>query len=40
MTQLAYNSAATETTEVLSFYANYGFNPATNKARGLVMIAQ
>ena len=40
VTQLAYNSAATETTEVLSFYANYGFNPATNEARGLVTIAQ
>ena len=40
VTQLAYNSAATETTEVSSFYANYGFNPAMNKARGLVMIAQ
>ena len=38
--QLAYNSAATETTEVSSFYANYGFNLATNEARGLVMIAQ
>ena len=40
VTQLVYNSAATETTEVSSFYANYGFNPAMNKARGLVMIAQ
>ena len=40
VTQLAYNSAATETTEVSPFYANYGFNPATNKVRGLVMIAQ
>ena len=38
--QLAYNSAATETTEVSSFYANYGFNLATNEARGLVTIAQ
>ena len=40
MAQLAYNSAATETTEVSSFYTNYGFNLATNKVRGLVMIAQ
>ena len=40
MTQLAYNSAATETTEVSPFYANYGFNLATNEARELVMIAQ
>ena len=38
--QLAYNSAATETTGVSSFYANYGFNLATNEARGLVTIAQ
>ena len=38
--QLAYNSAATEITEVSSFYANYGFNLTMNKARGLVMIAQ
>ena len=40
MTQLAYNSVATETTEVLPFYVNYGFNLTMNKARGLVMIAQ
>ena len=40
MTQLAYNSAATEITKVSSFYVNYGFNLATNEARGLVMIAQ
>ena len=40
MTQLAYNSAATETTEVSSFYVNYGFNLAMNEARGLVTIAQ
>ena len=38
--QLAYNSAATETTEVSLFYANYDFNLATNEARGLVTIAQ
>ena len=38
--QLAYNSAATETTGVSPFYANYGFNPAMNEARGLVTIAQ
>lgn len=37
---LAYNTAATETTGVSPFYANYGFNPATNEARGLVTIAQ
>ena len=40
MTQLAYNSAATETTEVSSFYINYGFNLIMNEARGLVTIAQ
>ena len=40
MTQLAYNSAATETTEVSPFYTNYSFNPAMNEARELVMIAQ
>ena len=38
--QLAYNLAVTETTEVSSFYANYGFNLTMNEARGLVMIAQ
>ena len=38
--QLAYNSAATETTEVSSFYANYSFNLAMNEVRGLVTIAQ
>ena len=40
MMQLAYNSAATEITEVSSFYANYGFNPAMNEVRGPVTIAQ
>ena len=40
MTQLAYNSAATEITEVSPFYANYGFNLAMNEVRGLVTIAQ
>lgn len=38
--QFAYNSAVTKSTEVLSFYINYSFNPAIDEAWELVVIAQ